>query len=86
MLRAAIRDPDPVSNFEHKALYGKKARSLAHEKTPALGSVSVVKPGTDLTIVASQLMLHYAFEAAGSLTPKASPPKSSIRECCGHST
>jgi pyruvate/2-oxoglutarate/acetoin dehydrogenase E1 component len=32
--------------------------------------VSVVKPGTDLTIVASQLMLHYAFEAAGSLTPK----------------
>jgi len=70
MLRAAIRDPDPVLYFEHKALYGKKGEIAAHEKTPALGSVSVVKPGTDLTIVASQLMLHYAFEAAGSLTPK----------------
>lgn len=67
MLRAAIRDPDPVLYFEHKALYGKKGEIAALESTPTLGSVSVVKPGTDLTIVASQLMLQYALEAARSL-------------------
>jgi len=67
MLRAAIRDPDPVLYFEHKALYGRKGEIVAHESVPALGSVSVVKPGADLTIVASQLMLHYALEAAKSL-------------------
>ena len=70
MLRAAIRDPDPVLYFEHKALYGKKGEIAAHASTPALGSVSVVKPGTDVTIVASQLMLHYVLEAASALAAK----------------
>jgi pyruvate dehydrogenase E1 component beta subunit len=70
MLRAAIRNPDPVLYFEHKALYGRKGEIVAHESVPALGSVSVVKPGTDLTIVASQLMLHYALEAAKSLATR----------------
>lgn len=70
MLRAAIRDPDPVLYFEHKALYGRKGEIVAHESVPALGSVSVVKPGSDLTIVASQLMLHYALEAAKSLATR----------------
>jgi pyruvate/2-oxoglutarate/acetoin dehydrogenase E1 component len=67
MLRAAIRDPDPVLYFEHKFLYGRKGEIAAHATTPALGSVAVARPGTDVTIVASQLMLHYALEAASQL-------------------
>jgi pyruvate dehydrogenase E1 component beta subunit len=67
MLRAAIRDPDPVLYFEHKFLYGRKGEIAAHAATPALGSVAVARPGTDVTIVASQLMLHYALEAAREL-------------------
>ena len=67
MLRAAIRDPDPVLYFEHKFLYGKKGEIAAHATTPALGSVAVARPGTDVTIVASQLMLHYALDAAREL-------------------
>jgi pyruvate dehydrogenase E1 component beta subunit len=70
MLRAAIRDPDPVLYFEHKALYGRKGEIAAHQSVPALGSSSVVKSGTDLTIVGSQLMLHYALEAAESLATR----------------
>jgi pyruvate dehydrogenase E1 component beta subunit len=67
MLRAAIRDPDPVLYFEHKLLYGRKGEIAALATTPTLGSVAVAREGTDLTIVASQLMLLYALEAATEL-------------------
>jgi pyruvate/2-oxoglutarate/acetoin dehydrogenase E1 component len=67
MLRAAIRDPDPVLYFEHKFLYGRKGEIAALATTPALGSVTVARAGTDVTLVASQLMLMYALDAAQEL-------------------
>jgi acetoin:2,6-dichlorophenolindophenol oxidoreductase subunit beta len=67
MLRAAIRDPDPVLYFEHKFLYGRKGEIAALATAPLLGSITVAREGTDITLVASQLMLMYALDAAKQL-------------------
>jgi acetoin:2,6-dichlorophenolindophenol oxidoreductase subunit beta len=67
MLRAAIRDLDPVLYFEHKSLYGRKGEIAPLAATPTLGTATVVREGADVTIVASQLMLLYALEAAKQL-------------------
>ncbi len=53
LLKAAIRDPDPVLFLEHKALYG--AKEPVPEETgwlPRLGTPVVRRAGSDLTIVA----------------------------------
>jgi pyruvate dehydrogenase E1 component beta subunit len=67
MLRSAIRDPNPVLYFEHKLLYGRKGEVAKLDEVPTLGTTSVVRTGRDLTILASQLMLFYALEAATAL-------------------
>lgn len=62
LLRAAISDPNPVLFLEHKQLYNLTGEV---DKTPvAIGEAAIVRAGTDLTIVASQLMRHRAVEAA----------------------
>jgi pyruvate dehydrogenase E1 component beta subunit len=70
LLRSAIRDDDPVLVFEHKNLFGVKGR-LPAEPDDAylvpLGVASVVRPGTDITIVAAQQMRHRALAAAAQL-------------------
>jgi pyruvate/2-oxoglutarate/acetoin dehydrogenase E1 component len=67
LLRAAVRDSSPVLYFEHKALYGKKGTIVPQPAVPALGGASVAREGRDVTIVASQLMLGRALEAASQL-------------------
>jgi 2-oxoisovalerate dehydrogenase E1 component beta subunit len=69
LLRAAIRDDDPVLFLEHKKLY----RSIkgpvpdgAHEVP--LGQARIVQEGTDVTIVAYGLMVHEAQKAAAKIT------------------
>jgi pyruvate/2-oxoglutarate/acetoin dehydrogenase E1 component len=64
LLRSAIRDPNPVLIFEHKGLFNVKGE--LGEAVP-LGAAAVVREGTDVTIVATQLMLHRALEAADRL-------------------
>jgi pyruvate dehydrogenase E1 component beta subunit len=71
MLRSAIRDPNPVLYFEHKLLYGRKGEVATIGEVPPLGTTSVARPGRDVTILASQLMLHYALEAAKVLEDEA---------------
>jgi pyruvate/2-oxoglutarate/acetoin dehydrogenase E1 component len=67
LLRAAVRDPDPVLYFEHKGLFNLKGE-LPDDLAPAqLGRAHVVRHGTDATVVATQLMLHRALEAAEAL-------------------
>jgi pyruvate/2-oxoglutarate/acetoin dehydrogenase E1 component len=67
LLRAAIRDPDPVLYFEHKALFNIKGE-VAHDGPIAtLGQADIVQAGTDVTVVATQLMRHRALEAIGRL-------------------
>lgn len=62
LLRSAIRDNDPVLVFEHKGLFNVKGE-IGGEPIP-LGRAQVVRPGTDVTVVGSQLMRHRAVEAA----------------------
>ena len=65
LLRAAIRDDDPVLYFEHKKMY----RSVRGEVPDTdfsvpLGRAAVRRPGRQVTVVAYGLMVHYALEAA----------------------
>ena len=64
MLKAAIRDENPVLFIEHKALYGMKGPVHRSEEVPSLGTASVIREGHDVTIVASLLMVRAALEAA----------------------
>lgn len=67
LLRAAIADDDPVLIFEHKGLLNSKGE-LAEDPEPIqIGCATIVRGGEDLTIVANQLMLQRALEAAEHL-------------------
>lgn len=67
LLAAAIRDPDPVLFFEHKALMGNKAIVPDGEVLDRLGSAKVLRTGTDVTIAALAAMVPRAMEAAEML-------------------
>ncbi len=67
MLLAAIADPDPVMIFEHKLLYKTKGAVPEGYYTVPLDKAEVVRPGSDLTIVASGLMTLRTLEAAAKL-------------------
>jgi pyruvate dehydrogenase E1 component beta subunit len=67
LMAAAIRDPDPVVFFEHKALMGTKATVRDGEIVDELGTARVVREGTDVTIAALALMVPRALEAAERL-------------------
>ena len=61
VLRAAIRTADPVLFFEHKGLYGRKGPVARGDGAIAeIGKARVVRAGSDVTIVATLLMLDRA--------------------------
>ena len=64
MLLAAIEDPDPVMFFEHKLLYKMKGPVPEGYYTEALDEARIRREGTDVTVVASSIMVHKALEAA----------------------
>jgi len=64
LLRAAVRDPDPVLYFEHKGLFNLKGELPDAVPEVELGCAEVVRAGDDVTVVATQLMRHRALEAA----------------------
>jgi len=79
LLRTAVRSDDPVMIFEHKKLYGSKgarAESGAvdgssdipdEDYTIPFGSAVVRRQGTDVTVVATLMMMHRSLQAAESL-------------------
>jgi pyruvate dehydrogenase E1 component beta subunit len=68
LLVSAIRDPDPVIFFEHKALYHAAKEEVPEEiETLPIGRAEVVRPGKDLTLIAYGAMLRVAREAADQL-------------------
>ncbi|MGH2724786.1 MAG: alpha-ketoacid dehydrogenase subunit beta [Actinomycetota bacterium] len=68
MLRAAIRDPDPVLFLEHKKTYRLVKGEVPDERYEVpIGKADVKREGDDLTCVAYGLMLHYCLEAAARL-------------------
>ena len=69
LLRAAIRDENPVLFLEHKNLYNVSG-PIEDGNPPAIGRAVVVREGTDITFVASQQMRYRAVEAADLLAAK----------------
>jgi pyruvate dehydrogenase E1 component beta subunit len=67
LLAAAIRDPDPVVFFEHKALYATKGEVPDGEHLGTLGTAAIRRQGSDVTIAALGLMVPRALEAAEKL-------------------
>jgi 2-oxoisovalerate dehydrogenase E1 component beta subunit len=68
LIKASIRDNDPVIFFEHKGLYRKIKEDLPTEEyTVPIGKAKVVREGKDLTIVAYGAMVWTALEAADKL-------------------
>ena len=68
LLAAAVRDPDPVLFFEHKALYALKGEVEDGEIVEELGRASVQREGSDVSIVALAAMVPRAIEAAEVLS------------------
>ncbi len=66
LLRAAITDPNPVLFYEHKGLYGRKGPVVRGE-VAELGRAAILRSGTDVTIVATLLMVERALAAAEQL-------------------
>jgi acetoin:2,6-dichlorophenolindophenol oxidoreductase subunit beta len=67
LLAAAVRDPDPVIVFEHKALYASKGEVPEGELVDRLGAAKVLRQGNDVTLVALAAMVPRALEAADRL-------------------
>ena len=66
LLRAAIDDPNPVLFYEHKGMYGRKG-PVVRGATAELGKADVLRAGSDVTIVATLLMVERAVAAADQL-------------------
>jgi pyruvate dehydrogenase E1 component beta subunit len=66
LLRAAIRSNDPVIVHEHKALYGRRG-PVERGSIAEVGRADIVRPGNDVTIVATLLMVERALAAAEEL-------------------
>jgi len=65
LLKASIRDDNPVLFFEHKRLYTFEGEVDGAEAR--LGEAAVVRAGTDVTLVTAMKGVHDALEAADVL-------------------
>ena len=70
LIKAAIRDDDPVLYFEHKYLYRRIKEELpdGEEILTPIGKAAVAREGKHLTIVTYSAMVHKALEAAEQLS------------------
>ncbi|WP_041813792.1 alpha-ketoacid dehydrogenase subunit beta [Rhodococcus jostii] len=68
MLKAAIRDDNPVIFVENKSLLGYKGAAPAEgDHVVPLGKAEVKRAGTDVTVVAYGRMVHVVLDAAEQL-------------------
>jgi pyruvate/2-oxoglutarate/acetoin dehydrogenase E1 component len=67
LMRAAVRDDDPVLYFEHKAMLNMKGEVDEDAEPVVIGKAFTVREGGDVTVVATQLMRARAEVAAASL-------------------
>ena len=68
LLKAAIRDDDPVLYFEHKFLYRRiKDEVPDDDYVVPIGKAAVRREGSDLSIITFGAMVHTAVDAAGKL-------------------
>lgn len=67
LLLAALDDPDPVMIFEHKLLYKMKGAVPEGHYTVPIGKAETRREGSNVTIVATSIMVHKSLEAADIL-------------------
>ncbi len=67
LLTSAIRDDNPVIFLEHKVLYAQKGPVPEASYAIPLGKADVKRAGTDVTVVATQVMVQRALAAAEEL-------------------
>ncbi|HET9967405.1 MAG TPA: alpha-ketoacid dehydrogenase subunit beta [Streptosporangiaceae bacterium] len=64
MMAAAVRSDDPVVFFEHKGLFASKGAPAPPDHVVELGQASVVRSGSDVTLVALASTVPLALAAA----------------------
>ena len=93
LLKAAIRDDNPVMFIEHKMLYGTKGAVPEEDYIIPLGVADIKRPGKDVTLITYSRMVLRALEAAEILakegidvevwtcarSSRSTPTRSSIR-------
>jgi 2-oxoisovalerate dehydrogenase E1 component beta subunit len=68
LLKAAIRDNDPVLFFEHKRAYRLiKGEVPTDDYTVPIGKADVKRDGEDITVITYGLCVHFALQAAEKL-------------------
>lgn len=69
MIKAAIRDDNPVLYFEHKHLYrDPKLREEVGDVEPTeIGKARIARQGRDASVITFGIMVHYAVKAAEKL-------------------
>lgn len=74
LIKAAIRDPNPVVVLEHELLYGTafpmSDEAQSKDWVIPFGKAKIEKEGTDVTIIAFSKMVGLALEAADTLAAK----------------
>ena len=77
LLKAAIRDPNPVVFLENEMLYGQSAKfPKLDDFVIPIGKARIERPGKDVTIVSWSRGMVYALEAAeDAAKPRASTPR-----------
>ncbi|MFC4808410.1 alpha-ketoacid dehydrogenase subunit beta [Paenibacillus sp. GCM10023250] len=68
LLKAAVRDPDPVLYFENKKCYKLVSGDVPEgDYTVEIGKANVLREGDDITVISYSLPLHFIMEAAAEL-------------------
>lgn len=68
LLKAAIRDDDPVLFFEHKRAYRLlKGEVPAEDYVLPIGKADIKREGSDITVITYGLCIHFALQAAEKL-------------------
>ncbi len=68
LLKASIRDDNPVLFIENKALYAMKGEIPEEEYLIPIGKADVKRAGKDVTVVATSRMVHQSLDAAKTLS------------------
>ena len=69
LIKAAIRDPDPVLYFEHKYLYRHVKAELPEEEfVVPIGKADLKRKGSDISVITYGTGVHWAIEAAEAIS------------------
>lgn len=67
LLKASIRDDNPVLFFEHKRLYSIREDARGDEPAAEIGRGRIARAGSDVTLVSAMKGVHDCLAAAGQL-------------------